>query len=86
VHRQSLLCRVLFLGHSAKMFAECERALDKEKRPLRRRVTETAALPSVHGRQRSVIFKFVYKEYREVSSFYVPYVHHEKSTHKKIYY
>jgi hypothetical protein len=47
VHRQSLLCRVLFLGHSANLFAECQRALGKEKRPLRRRVTETAALPSV---------------------------------------
>jgi hypothetical protein len=42
VHRQSLLCRVLFLGHSAKWFAECQRTLDKEKQPLRRRVTETA--------------------------------------------
>jgi hypothetical protein len=30
-----------------------------------------------------VILKFVYKEYREVFSFYVPYLHHEKSTHKK---
>ena len=49
VHRQSLLCRVLFLGHSAKRFAECQGALGKEKRPLRRRVTETAALPSVNG-------------------------------------
>jgi hypothetical protein len=47
VHRQRLLCRVLFLGHSANLFAECQRALGKEKRPLRRRVTETAALPSV---------------------------------------
>jgi hypothetical protein len=32
----------------------------------------------------AVILKFVYKEYREVFSFYVPYLHHEKSTHKKI--
>jgi hypothetical protein len=57
VHRQSLLCRVLFLGHSAKRFAECQRALGKEKQPLRRRVTETAALPSVPGdtRQRSYL-------------------------------
>jgi hypothetical protein len=47
VHRQSLLCRVLFVGHSTKLFAECQRALDKEKWPLRRRVTETVALPSV---------------------------------------
>jgi hypothetical protein len=47
VHRQSLLCRVLFLEHSAKRFAECPRALGKENQPLRRRVTETAALPSV---------------------------------------
>jgi hypothetical protein len=37
VHRQSLLCRVLFLGHSTKRFAECQGALGKEKRPLRRR-------------------------------------------------
>jgi hypothetical protein len=49
VHRQRLLCRVLFLGHSANFFAECQGALGKEKRPLRRRVTETAALPSVNG-------------------------------------
>jgi hypothetical protein len=57
VHRQSLLCRVLFLGHSAKMFAECQGALGKEKQPLRRRVTETASLPSVTGdtRQRSYL-------------------------------
>jgi hypothetical protein len=26
-----------------------------------------------------VILKIVYKEYREVSSFYVPYLHHEKN-------
>jgi hypothetical protein len=45
--RQSLLCRVLFLGHSAKRFAECQTALGKEKLSLRRRVTETASLPSV---------------------------------------
>jgi hypothetical protein len=32
VHRQRLLCRVLFLGHSAKMFAECQGALGKKKR------------------------------------------------------
>jgi hypothetical protein len=49
VHRQSLLCRVFFVGHSVKRFAECQRALGKEKQPLRRRVTETAALPSVPG-------------------------------------
>jgi hypothetical protein len=49
VHRQSLLCRVLFLGHSAQRFAECQGALGKEKQPLRRRVTETASLPSVPG-------------------------------------
>jgi hypothetical protein len=47
VHRQSLLCRVLFLGHSAKRFAECHTTLGKEKQPLRRRLTETASLPSV---------------------------------------
>jgi hypothetical protein len=57
VHRQSLLCRVLFLGHSAKRFAKCQTTLDKEKQPLRRRVTETASLPSVPGdtRQRSYL-------------------------------
>jgi hypothetical protein len=37
VYRQSLLCRVLFLGHSAKRFAECQGALGKEKQSLRRR-------------------------------------------------
>jgi hypothetical protein len=36
--------------------------------------------------RKTVILKFVYKEYREVFSFYVPYLHHEKRTHKKIYY
>jgi hypothetical protein len=36
VHRQSLLCQVLFFGHSAKRFAECQGALGKEKRLLRR--------------------------------------------------
>ena len=49
MHRQRLLCRVLFLGHSANFFAECQGALGKEKRPLRRRLTETADLPSVNG-------------------------------------
>jgi hypothetical protein len=39
--------RVLFLGHSTKRFAECQRALGKEKQPLRRRVAETESLPSV---------------------------------------
>jgi hypothetical protein len=28
-----------------------------------------------------VILKFVYKEYSEIFSFYVPYLHHKKSTH-----
>jgi hypothetical protein len=37
VHRQSSLCRVLFLGHLAKWFAECQRALGKEKQALRQR-------------------------------------------------
>jgi hypothetical protein len=37
VHRRSLLCRVLFLEHSEKRFAERQRALGKEKQPLRRR-------------------------------------------------
>jgi hypothetical protein len=57
VHRQSLLCRVLFLGHSTKRFAECQGALGKEKQPLRRQVTETASLPSVMDdtRQRSYL-------------------------------
>jgi hypothetical protein len=57
VHRQSLLCRVLFLGHSTKRFAECQRALGKEKQPLQRRMTETASLPSVpvDTRQRSYL-------------------------------
>jgi hypothetical protein len=36
-----------FLGHLAKLFTECQRALGKEKQSLRRRVTETASLPSV---------------------------------------
>jgi hypothetical protein len=49
VHRQSLLCRVLFLGHSAKRFAKCQTTLDKEKQLLRQWVTETASLPSVLG-------------------------------------
>jgi hypothetical protein len=47
VHRQSLLCRVLFLGHSTKWFAECQRTLGKKKQPLRRRLMETTSLPSV---------------------------------------
>jgi hypothetical protein len=29
-----------------------------------------------------VILKIVYKEYRVISSFYVPYLHHEKSINK----
>jgi hypothetical protein len=55
VHQQSRLCRVLFLRHSTKGFVECQRALGKEKQPLRRRVTETESLPSVpvDTRQRS---------------------------------
>jgi hypothetical protein len=57
VHWQSLLCRVLFLGHSANRFAECQTALGKEKQSLRRQVTETAPLPSIPGdtRQRSYL-------------------------------
>jgi hypothetical protein len=57
VHRQRLLCRVLFLGHSAKIFAKCRGALGKEKQSLRRQVTETASLPSVTDdtRQRSYL-------------------------------
>jgi hypothetical protein len=40
-----------------KDFAECQEVLDKEKQPSRRRVTETASLPSVLGdtRQRSYL-------------------------------
>jgi hypothetical protein len=49
VHRQSLLYRVFFLGHSTKRFAECQGALGKEKRPLRQRVTETASFAECHG-------------------------------------
>jgi hypothetical protein len=57
VHWQSYFCRVLFLGHSVKRFAECQGALGKEKRSLRRRVMETASLPSVTDdtRQRSYL-------------------------------
>jgi hypothetical protein len=57
VHRQSLLCRVLFLRHSANRFAECQGALGKEKQPLRRRMMETTSLLSVPGdtRQRSYL-------------------------------
>jgi hypothetical protein len=53
VHRQSLLCRVLFLGH----FVEYQEVLDKEKQLSRCRVTETASLSSVLGdtRQRSYL-------------------------------
>jgi hypothetical protein len=47
VHRQSILCRVIFLGHSTKRFVECQGTLGKEKQPLRRQVTETVSLPSV---------------------------------------
>jgi hypothetical protein len=57
VHRQSLLCGVLFLGHSTKRFAECQGAVGKEKQSLRHRVTETASLLSVPGdtQQRSYL-------------------------------
>jgi hypothetical protein len=65
VHRQSLLCRVLFLRHSTKRFAECQRALGKEKQSLRRRVTETVSLPSVPGdtRQRSYLCRVSAREH-----------------------
>jgi hypothetical protein len=43
VHRQQPLCRVLFVGHSAK----CHLSLGKEKSPSRRQVTVTDPLPSV---------------------------------------
>jgi hypothetical protein len=40
-----------------EVFAECQEVLDKEKQPSRRRVTETASLPSVldNTRQRSYL-------------------------------
>jgi hypothetical protein len=44
VHRQRLLCRVLFIGHSA--IVECHSVLGKEKSSSRRQVTEP--VPSVH--------------------------------------
>jgi hypothetical protein len=78
VHGQSLLCRVLFLGHSVKRFAECQRALGKEKQPLRRRVTETASLPSVLGdtRQRQLLCRVfpntLGKEFTSLPSDYLP--------------
>jgi hypothetical protein len=56
MHRQSLLCRVLFLGHSANLFAKCQGVLDKEKQSSRRWVTETASLPSVTGDTRQRIY------------------------------
>jgi hypothetical protein len=42
-----------------KDFAECQEVLGKEKQPSRRRVTETASLPSVLGdtRQRSYLYR-----------------------------
>jgi hypothetical protein len=63
------LCRVLFIGHSAKTlpstfyralgkdFAECHSVLGKEKSLSRRLVTKTAPLPSVLGdtRQRDYL-------------------------------
>jgi hypothetical protein len=52
VHRQQHLCRVLFVGHSAKTLPSA----GKEKSPSRRQVTVTDPLPSAYGdtRQRLV--------------------------------
>jgi hypothetical protein len=47
VHRQRLLCRVLFIGHSAKMFVKCRKVLGKEKLLSRWLVTATEPLPNV---------------------------------------
>jgi hypothetical protein len=82
VHQQSLLYRVLFLGHSTKWFAECQRTLGKEKQPLRRRLMETASLPSVLGdtRQRRLLCRVfpntLGKEFTSLLSVY--YLHSAK--------
>jgi hypothetical protein len=50
VHRQSRLCRILFLRHSAKWFVEYQRALGKEKQPLRRRGDRDGVFAECHRR------------------------------------
>jgi hypothetical protein len=71
-----------FLGHSAKWFAECQRTLGKEKQLLRRRLTETASLPSVpcDTRQRRLLCRvfpnILGKEFTSLPSVY--YLHSAK--------
>jgi hypothetical protein len=48
VHRQSLLCRVLFLGHSAQTLSSARQYSTKKSRHHSVGVTETASLPSVY--------------------------------------
>jgi hypothetical protein len=57
VHRQSLLCRVLFLRHSAKTLPSARKYSAKKSRRHGTGVTETASLPSVLGdtRQRLLL-------------------------------
>jgi hypothetical protein len=49
VHRQRLLCRVLFLGHSAQTLPSARRYSAKKSDCHGAEVTETAYLPSVLG-------------------------------------
>jgi hypothetical protein len=63
VHRQRLLCRVVFIGHSAKTFVECRKVLSQEKSSSWRLVTVMEPLPSVRqtstrqrDRQRTPLF------------------------------
>jgi hypothetical protein len=57
VHRQSLLCRVLFLGHSTKTLPSARKYSAKKSRRHGAGMTETASLSSVLGdtRQRSYL-------------------------------
>jgi hypothetical protein len=57
LHRQSLLCRVLFLGHSAKTLSSARKYSAKKSHRYGAGVTETMSLPSVLGdtRQRSYL-------------------------------
>jgi hypothetical protein len=48
IHRQRLLCQVLFYRALAKDFAECQPVLDKEKSLSQCQVTTTEPVPSVH--------------------------------------
>jgi hypothetical protein len=59
VHRQSLLCRVLFLGHSAKTLPNARKYSTKKSSRHGAGVMETASLPSVLGdtRQRSYLYR-----------------------------